>query len=208
MTLEYSDRAKELTLKWQASVTTNRDWFLGYVKQAKPGKPLDYDPKLGVTKEEWAEYLREAENHHLASTGTRLPCIFGRKGDTLSLDIGDTNSPLNKIQLNTKTGELRASVGKVGTPTWRSNDDPGTPIGAYEACSWEYEKSDLEAFDVRIVKLDIWRLKPSGNILWRFKDSEMVHKQNKQSFEVLFQYSVKGRQGGATNGVPPIRSNR
>src|SRR2546423_817311 len=95
MTIEFSDRAKELTLKWQAAVATNKDWFLERFKHAKPGKPLDYDPRLGVTKEEWAEYLREAENRHLASTGTRVPCIFRRKGETLSLDIGDTNSPLS-----------------------------------------------------------------------------------------------------------------
>jgi len=192
MTIQFSDRAIELTLKWQAAVATNQDWFLEQVQQAKPGKPLDYDPRLGVTKVEWAEYLREAENRHLGSTGTRVPCIFRRKGDTLSLDVGDTNSPLSKIRLNTATGELFASVGRVGTPTWRSSDDPASPIGAYDACSWEHENSDLDAFDVRIVKLDIWRLKSSGKILWRFQDLEMVHKQNKESFEVLFQHSPTG----------------
>lgn len=192
MAIQFSDRAKELALKCQAAVATNQDWFLQQVKQAKPGKPLDYDPRLGVTKEEWAEYLREADNRHLVSTGTRLPCIFRRKGDMLSLDVGDTNSPLSKIRLNTTSGELFASVGRVGTPTWRTSDDPASPIGAYDACSWSYEKSDPDAFDVRIVKLDIWRLRPSGKILWRFRDSEMVHKQNKQSFEVLFQHSPKG----------------
>ncbi len=208
MTIEFSDRAKELTLKWQAAVATNQDWFLEQVKQARPGKPLDYDPRLGVTKEEWAEYLREAENRHLASTGTRVPCLFRWKGDMLSLDVGDTNSPLSKIRLDTTTGELFASVGRVGTPTWRSSDDPASPIGAYDACSWEYEKSDLDAFDVRIVKLDIWRLKPSGKILWRFKDSEMVHKRNQQSFEVLFQHSPRGfvQQDGAANGSQALRS--
>src|SRR5689334_17788979 len=85
MTVQFSDRAEELTLKFQAAVATNQDWFLEHVKQAKPGQPLDYDPRLGVTKEEWAEYLREAKKRHLASKGTQVPCIFRRKGDTLSL---------------------------------------------------------------------------------------------------------------------------
>ena len=207
MTIRFTERAQELTLKFQAAVATNQDWFLEYIKQAKPGEPLDYDPRLGLTKEEYAEYLREAENRHLASTGTRLPCVFRRRGDLLSLDIGDTNSPLSRLRLDTATGELFASVGRVGIPTWRTSDDTASPIGAYDACSWEYEKSDLNAFDVRIVKLDVWRLKPSGKILWRFKDSEMVHKQNKQSFEVLFQYSPRSiRPGGPANGSQPIRS--
>ncbi len=179
MSMRFTDRANQLMLKLQASVATNQDWFLEHIKRAKPGEPLDYDPRLGLTKEEYAEYLRESENRHLASTGTQLPCVFRRRGDILSLDIGDTNSPLSKIRLDTMTGELFASVGRVGTPTWRSSDDSTTPIGAYDACSWKYEKGDLDAFDARLVKLDIWRLKPSGKILWRFTDSEMVSKQNK-----------------------------
>jgi hypothetical protein len=207
MTLQYTDRAQELALKLQAAVATNQDWFLEYIKKAKPGEPLDYDPRLGLTKEEYAEYLREAESRHLVSTGTRLPCIFRRKGDLLSLDIGDTNSPLNKIRLNTVTEELFASVGKVGMPIWRTSDNTNSPLGAYDGCSWEYEKDDLESYDVRIVKLDIWRLKPGRKILWRFKDSEMVHKQNRQSFEVVFQLLPRSIQpDGAANGSQPIRS--
>ena len=191
MTIRFNDRANELATKLQAAVATNQDWFLEHVKQAKPGEPLEYDPRLGLTKEEYAEYSREVENRHIAYTGTRLPCVFRRRGEMLSLDVGETNSPLQKIRLNLKTDELFASVGRIGKPTWRSNDDPKSPIGAYDACSWEYEKGDLEAFDVRIVRLDIYRLKSSGKILWRFKDSEMVRKQNKQSFEALFQHSPK-----------------
>lgn len=191
MTMRYTDRAMELTQKFQTAIATNRDWFLEHVKQAKPGEPLEYDSRLGLTKEEWAEYLRESEDHHLASTGTKFPCVFRQKTDILSLDFGETNSPLQKIRLNIKTGELFASVGRIGTPTWRSSDDPNIPIGAYDACSWHYETGDPNSFTVRIVKLDIYRLKSSGKVLWRLKDSEMVRKQMKQNFEVLFQHSPK-----------------
>ena len=188
MTIQYTDRAQELTLKFQTAVATNQDWLLEYIKQAKPGKPLDYDPRLGLTKEEYVEYLREVENRHLASTGTRVTCVFRRKGDLLSLDIGDTNSPLSKIRLNTVTGEMFAPVGRVGMPAWTTGVDTACPIGPYDACSWLYETGDLDVFDVRIVKLVIYRLKLSGKILWRFQDSEMVHKQEKLSFEVMFQH--------------------
>ncbi|HMP83519.1 MAG TPA: hypothetical protein PKA41_12535 [Verrucomicrobiota bacterium] len=194
MTIRLTDRANELMLKSQAAIATNQDWYLEHVKRAKPGKPLDYDPRLGLTKEEYAESLQEIKNRQLASTGTRLPCVFQRRGETLSIDIGNTNTPLSKIRLNTTTGELFASVGRVGTPTWKTGDNPTSPIGAYEECSWEYVKNDLNTFDERIVKLQIWRLKPSGKILWRFRDSEIVHKQNKQSFDLAFQHSPKSIQ--------------
>src|SRR5437773_4958052 len=33
MTIQFSERAKELTLKWQTAIATNQDWFLEEVKQ-------------------------------------------------------------------------------------------------------------------------------------------------------------------------------
>jgi len=191
MTLKFTDRANELALKMQAAVSTNQDWFLEQIKKAKPSEPLDYDPRFGLTKKEYSEYLREVENRHLASTGTRLPSEFRQTGDMLSLDVGDTNCPLSNIQLDTISGELFASVGRVGMPTWDSNNDPSRPIGRYDGCEWLYEKGDSNTFTVRIVKLNIWRLKPSGKILWRFQDSEIVNKQSKQNFDVAFEYSLQ-----------------
>jgi hypothetical protein len=196
MTIRFSDRANELALKLQTAVATNQDWFLEHVKRAKPGEPLVYDRRLGLTKEEYAEYLRAGEKRYLAPTGDKLSCVFARNEDVLSLKIKDDDSPLNKIRLNTNTGELFASIGKVGKPTWRSSDDPKSPIGAYDACSWLYDKSDLDAFDARVVRLDIWRLRPSGKILWRFRDAEVVQKQSKQSFEIVFQYSPEKMEKG------------
>lgn len=211
MTIRFSDRANGLEAKMQSAVATNRHWFLEHVRKAKPGAPLDFDPRLGLTQMEYAEYLREAENGHLASAGTRLPCVFHRNGDVLALDIGDTNSPLSKIRLNMATGKLFASGLRIGMPTWRTSNDPTTPIGAYDGCSWKYEKGDLDAFDVRIVGLDIWRLNPSGRILLRFKDAEMVRKQSTQNFEMLFQLPAKGVQpDGSTMGsqASPSATNR
>ena len=171
MTLQYTHRALELTRKFQAAITTNQDWFLDQVKRARPGEPLDYDPRLGLTKSEYAEYLSEVEKRHLVTTGTNFACVFRRTGDTLAIDTGETSSPLSQIRLNLETSELQASVGRVGTPTWESNDDPSMPIGAYAGYKWYYEKSELGAFSVRIVELEIFRLKPSGKILWRLDDS-------------------------------------
>lgn len=198
MTLKISERGTELMAKFQRAVAANRDWFMEYVKNAPEG-PLPYDKRLGLTEAEYAEYLGELENRHLGSMAIKAPCLFRHDGDTLSLEVGDKDSPLSKIKLNLKTGELTASVGLIGKPEWISQTETNGPLGAYDGCSWHYEKTDLEKYDVRLVKLDIWRLKPSGKVLWRFKDSEVVNKESKQAFEVVFEpQTVNAKAGGAS----------
>ena len=189
MTVQLSARANELGGKLQASAAANREWFLKQVKKTAPGKPMDYDPRLGLTKQEYAEFLRESQHRQLVATGQVLACTFRKTGDALSLDVEDAGSPLRQIQLNLVTGELSASAGKMGKATWASSDDSQSAIGAHDRCSWTYDKSNLDAMDVRLVKLDIYRLKASGKILWRFQDSELVHGQINQQFEIVFQHS-------------------
>ena len=205
MTIDVGERVRELSRKMEAAMKANSEWFLEAVKKAKPGEPLDYDTRLGVTKEEWAEYLRDMKKRHLASRNVRVPCIFRWRGDTVSLDIGDPNSPLSQIRLDTKTGELAASVGRMGKPIWRSREEAGSPIGAFDACTWKYEKSDLDAYDVRVGEVELRLLKPSGKMLWEVRDQEMVHKVKKRNFEVLFQYSPGVSPAeGVRPGNPPV----
>lgn len=44
--------------KVDAVRVANPEWFQEYSKNAKPGIPLPYDEKLGLTKTEYAEYLK------------------------------------------------------------------------------------------------------------------------------------------------------
>lgn len=189
MKIKLSDRANELGLKLQAAAAANREWFLEQVKRAQPGKPLDYDPRLGLTKEEYAEYLQEADKRQLVSTGVIAKCTFRRDGDVVSLDIPGDKSPLHDLRLNVVSGVLSTSVGNMGTGIWSSSEDAKGALGAFDECKWRYEKTDAAMDNVRVMTLGIFRLKPSGRVLWRLQDSEIRDGELKSSFEVIFQYS-------------------
>src|SRR5579862_7530439 len=59
MAVQFSPRHAELSQKMQGSLATNKDWLLDQIKRAKPGQPLDYDIRIGLSKDEYAEYLKE-----------------------------------------------------------------------------------------------------------------------------------------------------
>ena len=44
--------------KVEAAAAQNVEWFKEYSKNAAPGVPLPYDPKLGLTEAEYEEYLK------------------------------------------------------------------------------------------------------------------------------------------------------
>lgn len=191
MKIAPSKRGAELETKIQKAVAKRRDWFLDYVKETKPGEPMAYHKNLGVTRDEYHEYLREAKQRKLSSTGEFLPCKFIHDGKILRLDVGSDTSALSKIRLDLSDNRLRASTGDIGLPEWDSNDRQDIPIGPWEGYIWRFEASSVDQFKIRIVALSIYRLRNSGKILWHFKDSEMVNKELKQNVDLLLQHSPK-----------------
>jgi|GEM_PF-3597424 len=53
-----SPRAMELSLKWQKAIQADPTYFSKAVQNAKPGEPVPYDPRCGLTKEEYSELLK------------------------------------------------------------------------------------------------------------------------------------------------------
>jgi len=190
LTVAFGKRAEELSTKFQQGIQAHRDWWIGYVKtNSASNQPLPYHPNLGLTEKEYREYLDEMEKSRRLDKSSEAWLIFKRSGDVLSLDTGDPDSPLEKLRLDLAMGDLKTSAGAVGKPTWRSSDSPEALIGPYEGYSWHYEKTDKTMSDIRVVSLDIYRLKRGGKIFWRLKDSEVKASRNKRAFEVMFQYT-------------------
>ncbi len=50
-------RLRVLTIKMQKSLMEHLEWLNGYLEESKSGEPLPYHPNLGLTEEEYEEYL-------------------------------------------------------------------------------------------------------------------------------------------------------
>ena len=95
------DRVQQLSEKIQAAAVQNQTWFLEQVKNAKPGEPVPYHARLGVTEDEYKEYLvlianpnpirkaatttltveKVAENRYRLNGGDQLPYLTGIVAD-------------------------------------------------------------------------------------------------------------------------------
>lgn len=78
-----SPRMQELQTRFLAAVKKNYEWFAAQRKiNESTGKELSYDPKVGMTKEEWEEYkiLSDTQSGiQIASSGIAKVLVI--KGD-------------------------------------------------------------------------------------------------------------------------------
>jgi hypothetical protein len=63
-------RQIELSTKLMSAVKQNNAWFVDYMKAVPQGQPMPYHVNLGVTKEEYAEFIDLMNNIEVVSTGT------------------------------------------------------------------------------------------------------------------------------------------
>lgn len=127
---EDSDRLTELIDKLQLGIAANQDWLAEYVKEYE-GKELPYHPNLGLSQEEYDEYLRLSDNIKLyksadgilsiEKTGDGQYKISQMEGlrliDNIIIDLSE-----NTVSTNYGTckysGEIKASDQQIATGRW------------------------------------------------------------------------------------------
>ena len=189
--VRFSERVEELARRWSSAVATNREWWMEYVKKHADERPLPYHTNLGISEQEYTEYLEGADkSRHLRKVSDAY-VTFKREGNLLSIDIGDASSPVEKWKLNLSTGDLLTPAGDAGKPVWKNSDDATQPLGAYEGYSWNFEKSDATMSNARTASLWVYRLKANGMIFWRIQDGEMRHNRSVRHLDLMFRYDPK-----------------
>ena len=186
--LRFSKRTEELAAKMSQALATNQEWWMEYIKQHAADYPLPYHANLGLTQEEYAEYLDGAEKTRHLHKVSDASINFKRKGNLISIDLGDETSPVSKWQLNILSGELLLPTGEAIKPVWCSGNDTTQPIGAFKGYSWDYDSPTEPLSDCQIATLNIYQQEASGMIFWRIKEGEIQNSHTVRSLDVAFRY--------------------
>ncbi len=172
MGLVYPKRYLELTEKLQSAISTNKNWWLNYIKNnAKEGEPLPYTSKFGLTKKEYDEFISLAEKRTLEKTsgGTLL---VKTNSSGFEFDGGSELTDLTGIKINLKELTVTTPFAVLKNPT-RKESLGGPALGAYSGYEWNFEQSDLEKGDVTDASFLIGVLKESGRKFIYYKGGVM-----------------------------------
>ena len=195
--IHYSDRLLELSGKLQAGVQKNYNWYVDQVKKMPGGQPVPYDKKLGLTKDEYTEFLELAKQIEVSSTGTETIIISKINGlftfksqnklailDSLSIDIISNTATFGQYKMpfedtvNVST-DKNAFKSKWQGYKWRWEEPNNLNMDAFK---------DLDNLNAKIYKLTIGRLEKNGKTFMNLKGTEIEGGVKTIEFELLIQF--------------------
>jgi len=184
-------RFMELGKKLQEGVAKHPVWWLAQGALAKPGEPIAYDPRLGMTKEEYQEYLDFTKKMPLLKAKS-VKVRVTREDEKVTLDIGEDAPGLKKVVLDLKEETLTTPFGVATEGDWgESPEDRRSPLlGSWTGVSWELKKDEKEPPSTSQVRFGIGKLKENGRGVLYYDVKHLSEKSRIRSFHVL-QYDLQ-----------------
>jgi hypothetical protein len=125
--------------KVEAAARLDVKWFREFSKNAKPGVPLPFDDKLGLTKEEYASYLELWNKREFKPVEEVM--LLLRKGAGGAWVITSTGgaSAISTLRYDTKSETFRSPNGEMKRID-DINADAQSILGAWTGKEWKFEE--------------------------------------------------------------------
>jgi hypothetical protein len=161
MNVAAAPRMVELSQKLQAAVRQNEAWYQQHLRTRRPGEPLPYDARLGLTREEYDEFLRLAGSLELRKVA-EVSLVVRATGARLVFDGGTEMPELTGVAIDLEADQLVTPLATITGSREVHNDDEGAALGTYDWRTWSHEELSADGRDGKVVSLSVGRLRKSG----------------------------------------------
>ena len=114
-------------------------WFREFSGQSTPGAPLPYDERLGLTKEEYDEYLKLWSKREFKPIEDVMLLLRQTADDTWTISSTGAGSMLTTLRYKAKDDSFRSPNGELK----RIKDieaDPSSILGQWTGHEWKFEE--------------------------------------------------------------------
>jgi hypothetical protein len=182
-------RMMELTKKLEDAIGKDPDWWLAHLRKAKPGEPVSYDPRLGVTKKEYEEYIALRKKITLTKVRTAKVRVQ-RGGQRIMLSFGEDLPAMKEVVLDLKADTVRTPFGVTTERSRIKASDGQTATGPWDGIQWRLEKVEKEPATRTSVSFAVGKLKDSGRGILIYEVRRVAEK-SKTGASYILQYDLK-----------------
>jgi hypothetical protein len=126
--------------KVEAAAAKDTKWFREYSAQQKPNAPLPYHEKLGLTKEEYDDYLKLWAQREFKPITEDVMLLLRQKGpDTWALTATGAAAPISIINYSAKDDVFQSANGKLvrGEDIHAGEE---SILGKWDGAEWKFEE--------------------------------------------------------------------
>lgn len=130
--------------KVEEAAFADPDWFREYSKNAKPGVPLPFHEKLGLTKDEYAEYIELWDARKMTPVpegNVVVELQDSDSGEWVIRVLGKKPSRISLLKYNPKDDTFRSPNGQM-TRLADIDADERSILGKWTGKEWKFEEED------------------------------------------------------------------
>jgi len=186
--------------KVEAAARQDPKWFKEYSAKAKPGVPLPFHEKLGLTKEEYDEYRKLWEKREFKSVEEVNLMLRETLGGVWTIAATGSASSISNLRYDEKADTFRSPNGELK----RIEDvkaDADSILGAWSGGEWRFEEETTLGKTKENVAVGRFEGNKYGLLVYRFQEASsegtrIVDKSLAVRFEL-------GKAGHAKQVDPP-----
>jgi len=125
--------------KVESSARKDPKWFREFSSQAKPGIPLPYDERLGLTKPEYEEYMVLWAKRGFKPMEEIMLLLRQNSGDTWSIQCTGNASMISTLRYDGKTDTFRSPNG-VLKRIEDVHENADSVLGEWSGFEWNFEE--------------------------------------------------------------------
>ncbi len=132
------EEIKPYIKKVEDGAAKNPEWFAEFSGQSKPGVPLPYDERLGLTKEEYNKYLELWDQRGfkvIQPVGVRLEQL----GDQWMIRVSGMGAKVSLLRYDGATDSFTSPNGKM-TRIEDIKADPASILRGWTGQEWKFEE--------------------------------------------------------------------
>lgn len=193
-----SARRQELQAKFMQALKANPDWFMRQLNIAKTtGKKISYNPKVGMTKAEWKEFIKLMDNMsdmQAVSSGTAKVTI-SKSNDIISFKAEGKLSCLNSTTIDIKNNVVKVfNYTLTPTDTICVTNADNVFKSAWRGYEWKFSepanaqlpatKNALAHFSMKLYEFTLALFDKTGKSYIEISGSEMTEGKQTVKYQI------------------------
>jgi hypothetical protein len=159
--------AETLMRQWLSALRADPEWYAAYSKaHSRPGEPLPYHPKMGMSEAQYQRMLSLAKQTKLTRV-ERAALTVTREGPTrVALHGGVVLPDLTGITVDFAADRVNTPYGRLEGSQPIAVTDPESPTGPWSGRRWSVDTVDPATRQGAVVELNLGRLADGTAMLY------------------------------------------